>query len=377
MAKKKNKSKMSLSVKKSSKQKKGQQKQSQSVSVNVNLGKRGGGRSKPTNPTPKLPSPFPFNFPPGFNQNFPYSFNLPPPPIPQKQYSVFPEGETATALNLLSNVPVPLKVEGSPLKAKAKEPKPEAYKVINEPFKAPEEEYQLIEPQPPAPPPPFVEPAPELAVVGGEAQQFFPEEPPSPTASTISGFTAEPTGILSPSFYNVAGLGLSKVSQSLPLPPIGPSAQPLTSSGLTVYSQPSNFPPEYLFEEGGKPKKKGLAGFIEGAPEPVKEKKKAGAPRGPRKPKYEASVPAGQTQFAIPVKETSAFAIPAQLSAEGAYSLSAPLSQQPSAQFLGSEKTFSLAPPPPEKISGGLERQRRETALTPAEQTLLSNPLFA
>ena len=406
------------------------QSQKQNVNVNINLGekkkkrkprKRKTGKKEVKRQTQIIPAFNPppiINFPPGFNQQ--PAINLPPPPIAQKQYSVFPEGETATQLNLLSNVPVPLRVEGSPLKAKAKEPKPEAYKVINEPFKAPEEEYQLIEPQPSAAPPPFVEPAPELAVVGGEAQQFFPDqpegytalterykpaefpqEPPSPTASTISGFTADPTGILSPSFYNVAGLGLSKVSQSLPLPPIGLSAQPLTSSGLTAYTQPSNFPPEYLFEEGAaeKPKKKkGLASVVVGElPAPEPEKKKAGRPKGAsNKPKYETTVPAGQTQFAVPVKETLAFP------AESFYS--APLAEQPLAQFLGTEKPFStepekvsgglerrrretaltpaeqketaynLAPGPPEKISGRLER-RRETALTPAEQTLLSNPL--
>lgn len=395
------------------------QSQKQNVNVNINLGekkkkrkprkrKTGKKEVKQTRIIPAYNPPPIINFPPAFNQ--PPAINLPPPPIPQKQYSVFPEAETATQLGLLSNVAVPLKVEGSPVKAKTKEPKLEQYKIINEPFKASEEEYQLIERPEPASPPPFLEPAPALETIGGEAQPFsaediegykaltesyksaefpkpaneplFPEEPPSPTASTISslsGINPEPTGILSPSFYNVAGLGLSKVSQSLPLPPIGLSVQPLTSSGLTSYSQPSNFPPDYFFNEGAtqKPKKKGLAGFIEGVPEPVKgQKKKAGRPKGAsNKPKYEATVPAGQTQFAIPVKETFVETIPAQLTAEGAYSLSAPLSQQPSAVFLGgpSEKTFTLAPPPA-KISGGLERRRGGVGITPAEETFLSNP---
>jgi hypothetical protein len=335
------------------------QSQKQNVNVNINLGEKKKKRKPRKRKTGKqltkrregaqpLFNPPPIiNFPPAFNQQ--PAINLPPPPIPQKQYSVFPESETATQLGLLSTVPVPLKVEGLPLKAKAKEPKPEAYKVINEPFKAPEEEYQLIEPQPPAPPPAFTEPAPELAVVGGEAQQFspeeiagyksltsaykqadipfnqppaneplYPEEPPSPTASTISslsGINPEPTGILSPSFYNVAGLGLSKVSQSLPLPPIGLSAQPLTSSGLTAYSQPSNFPPEYLFEEGvtQKPvkirkgqkvkeeerlKKETITGLLTGeAPVIVEQKKK----RAPKKQKEAFNPQQSALSFPQPV----------------------------------------------------------------------------
>ena len=349
--------------------------------------KRREGQQPLFNPPPII------NFPPAFNQ--PPVINLPPPPIPQKQYSVFPEAETSTQLGLLPNVPVPLRVEGSPLKEKEKERKlvPETYTVINEPFKAasfsvaegggtpsPEEEYQLIE----KPAAPFVAEEPLFLPVEGEqfkppegallTEPFkpaqFPIEPPSPTASTISSLS-EPVlgGELNPSFYNVAGLGLSKVSQSLPLPPIGLSTQPLTSSGLTTYSPPTNFPPEYLFEEGAaeKPKKKkGLASIVVGElPPPAPAKKKAGRPKGAsNKPKYETTVPEGQTQFAVPVKETLAFP------AESFYS--APLAEQPLAQFLGTEKTFSTEP---EKISGGLERRRRETALTPAEQTLLSNPL--
>lgn len=408
------------------------QSQRQNVNVNINLGekkKKGkpkkrktGKRREGAKPLiiPAFNPPPIINYPPAFQQqNQPNNWFNPPPPIPQKQYSVFPEAETATTLNLLSNVPVPLKVEGSPLKEKAKEVRlvPEQYTVINEPFKPPEkEEYTLI--QPAEAPPTFEAEQPALFPVGEKplsaeenalkyilefgtppvqpfkqppaTETLLPEEPPSPTASTISSLSGlpegyslplenQPLGEIAPSLKDV--FGLSKVSQSLPLPPIGPSAQPLTSSGLTTYTQPSNFPPEYVFEEGATApakKKKGLAVFIEGAPEPVKEeKKKRGAPKGPRQPKYDASVPAGQAQFAVPVKETEAFPIPAQFTAEGAYSLSAPLSQQPSAVFLGgSEKTFSTEPPP-EKVSG-LQRQRRvierATAITPAEQNILLNP---
>ena len=298
------------------------QSQKQNVNVNINLGekkKKRKPRKRKTvmkrreGPQPLFNPPSIINFPPGFNQQ--PAINLPPPPIPQKQYSVFPEGETATQLNLLSNVPVPLKVEGSLLKAKAKEPKPEAYKVINEPFKAPEEEYQLIERPELAPAAPFIAEEPLFLPVEGEqfkspegallTEPFkpaeFPQEPPSPTASTISslseglpeGFTfpLQPLqlGEIAPSLKDV--FGLSKVSQSLPLPPIGLSTQPLTSSGLTTYSQPTNFPapfsvaegggtpsPEYLFEEGAaeKPKKKkGLASVVVGElPPPAEQKKK-------------------------------------------------------------------------------------------------------
>jgi hypothetical protein len=342
------------------------QSQKQNVNVNINLGEKKRKRKprkrktvmkRREGPQPLFNPPSIINFPPAFNQ--PPAINLPPPPIPQKQYSVFPEGETATQLGLLSTVPVPLTFEGTTLKEKAKEPKPEAYKVINEPFKAPEEEYQLIDQ--PLPPPPFVEPAPELA----------PAEPPSPsTLSTISEGenirnalrfveeTGQPFTFPSPKQYsslstpssdvggrqieefvkkyNVPPPALSTISQSLPLPEIPKRTQ----KGLSAF-----FP------------------ILEGTAPPEPEKKKAGRPKGStNKPKYEALVPEGQVQFAVPVKETVG------------QSVIEPYAEPP-AIFLGgsTEKTFSLAPP--EKISGGLEKQRRETALTPAEQTLLSNPL--
>jgi hypothetical protein len=141
MVKRKEKKSKSKSQKQTQSQKKGSQKQSQSVSVNVNLGKRGG-RSK-TTPTPKIPPPFPFNFPPFFNpynQN-PNTFLNPPPPIPQKQYAVFPETETAPLTNILSTVPVTLKLqttEPEPNLAKAtaktSEVQPFAPEVAEEPI---------------------------------------------------------------------------------------------------------------------------------------------------------------------------------------------------------------------------------------------------
>jgi hypothetical protein len=291
MAKKKGKSKMSLSVKKNSKQKKGQQKQSQSLSVNINLGKGKARQSKPQNP--KLPAPFPPNYPPFFNQNQPNNWFNPPPPISQKQYSVLPEAETASILNLLSNVPVPLTVEGNPLKEKAKEPN--LATVTNQP-------------------------APEFVA--------SPEENPfvAPTEENI------------PEFVTSLDEPIIEPTEEQP-PPLSEPEQPL-------------FIPEQ--------KQKSLTSFFpskEGTIEPPKEeKKKRGAPRGQRKPKYEASVPEGQSQFAIPIKQTFAEAIPAE-----AFTFSEPLAQQPFAVL--------QQKPIPEKATETLERRRAEAI--PSEEASL------
>jgi hypothetical protein len=402
------------------------QSQKQNVNVNINLGekkrkkkprkRKTGKKDIKRNETRIIPAYNPppiINFPPAFNQ--PPAINLPPPPIPQKQYSVFAEGETATQLGLLSTVPVPLTVEGTTLKEKAKEPKPEAYKVINEPFKAQEEEYQLIEQPLPPPPPPFVEPAPELAPVSGKAQTLTteerganalnfilgfdpnqPAEPPSPsTLSTISEGenirnalrfveeTGQPYTFPSPEQY---------ASLSTPSSPPGFVLNPEFPPALSTISQSLPLP------EIPKRTQKGLSAFfpiLEGTAPPEQEKKKAGRPKGStNKPKYEALVPAGQVQFAVPVKETVGQPIfesnvepPAIFlggSTEKTFSLEPPenisgrLEKRREAALrkqTGQQETaYNLAPGPPEKISGRLER-RRETALTPAEQTVLSNPL--
>lgn len=466
------------------------QSQKQNVNVNINLGekkkkrkprKRKTGKKEVKRQTQPLyafnPPPI-INFPPAFNQQ--PAVNLPPPPIPQKQYSVFPEGETATTLNLLSNVPVPLQVEGSPVKEllkPVKTTKKEKITVLSseefapageaQPFAPVEEENVFRASTEPAPPPSFAQPAPStFETVEGEpagkqselenaikfilefgeqpavipAQQptlrqqelianlgarfkkqklkeqkaeqkaekqrlkieqlipslergqlyapsqlyLEPEEPPSPTASTISSLSGGlQLGSINPSFKDV--FGLSKISQQTgALPPIikseqlGPSAQPLTSSGLTAYSQPPNFPPDYFFDEGAseKPKKKkGLASFLVGElppPAPAPAKKKAGRPKGSKnKPKYDPQ----QSALAFPQPVVTAEAIPVELTAQGAVSLSAPLSQQPTAQFLGgSEKTFSLAPSAPAKAGETLERRRGGVGITPKEDAFLALP---
>ena len=357
------------------------QSQKQNVNVNINLGekkKKRKPRKRKTvmkrreGPQPLFNPPPIINFPPGFNQ--PNNFLIPPQPIQQKQYSVFPEAETALNLGLLPNVSVPLSVEGSPLKEKEKERKlvSETYTVINEPFKAPEEEYQLIERPEIAPAAPFVAEEPLFLPVGGEQI--------NPAPFSEEGGTPSSAGAITDPFKPA-----QFPSANFPIEPYSPSTLSSSDAGgrqieefVQKYSLPSpvlsTISQSLPLPEIPKRTQKGLSAFfpiLEGTAPPPAEpaKKKAGRPKGSvNKPKYEALVPEGQVQFAVPVKETFATSIPT----EGTFSLSAPLAEQPLAQFLGTEKTFSTEP---EKISGGLERRRRETALTPAEQTLLSNPL--
>jgi len=370
------------------------QSQKQNVNVNINLGeKKKKGKPKRRKTGKKavkrqtqtiINPPSIINYPPFFNQNQPNNWFNPPPPIPQKQFAVFPEGETASQLGLLSNVPVPLRVEGNPLKEKEKEPILQPAP-INEPFTAPVEEN------------PFIAPAEEPIKFTAEEPLYIepPIEPPSPTASTISGLSEEPYGTIAPSFYNVEGLGLSKVSKKTgPLPPIGQSQQPLPSSGLTLAD---NFPStEYVFEEGGKPKqvkirkgqkvkeeerlkKETITGIITGEAPTIELQK----PKRKSKKTKEAFNP-NQSALGFSQPVVTAEAIPAELTAQGAFNLYAPLGEQPSAQL--QEKilfvqqpveTFTTQPAVEPTKAETLQRQRRvierATAITPAEQAFLAN----
>jgi len=113
--------------------------QTQIVNVRIgDLGKRKGKKGKKSKGERKVRKPLvsayipPFNpppivnFPPGFNSAQPNLFASVPPPPPQRQYAVRPESETTPLTGGDATVPVPLVVEGNPLKAKAKEPKLEA-----------------------------------------------------------------------------------------------------------------------------------------------------------------------------------------------------------------------------------------------------------
>jgi len=493
MVKRKEKKSKSKSQKQTQSQKKGSQKQSQSVSVNVNLGKRGG-RSK-TTPTPKIPPPFPFNFPPFFNpynQN-PNTFLNPPPPIPQKQYSVFPEAETSPLSGILSTVPTILKLqttepEPNLAKATAKTPEvqPFAPEVAEEPIftsgaeepeptffnepetttnigaeteaniepllsPAEEESYKQLTSQYRAAELPVqqtfnipslkelvekkvVLPAGSVKanvayspfqLYSAPEQSLLPEEPPSPTASTISSLSYESLlGAPSPSFFNVGGLKLPPLN----LPPrqqIKGAEKILNPSSARTYDKkerlPKNEPvyeePSFFFLEGQtgrtageysapltasslvptvaeakeeastqletKPKKKsggrnielqkasligqGFATGGENLPKPTAEPpKKARAPYGSKSGK--TGFNPTQTALAFPAPIAQANDIPSNVTGL----LGLPIAEQPNIQFLGgTQKTFLAEPTPPlAPISGGIQR-RRGAAIPPAEEDIL------
>jgi hypothetical protein len=268
------------------------QSQKQNVNVTVNLGekkKKGKpkkrktgkkGMKRQTQIIPAFNPPPIINYPPMFNQK-PNTFLNPPPPIPQKEYSVFPEAETAPLTNILSTVPTILKLqttepEPNLAKARAKapdlptsapeadtspfvttteEPEPTFYNAPEtttniggeaaatlEPVLAPAEDisiqnalqYILNLPELPVGLSPEEtqrkeeEAREKIAKLGARFKAkkaaALPVEPPSPSSSSISSIsylTEEPPllGVPSQSFYNVGGLGL--------LPPLnlGPRQQ--------------------------------------------------------------------------------------------------------------------------------------------------------
>jgi hypothetical protein len=372
MAKKKGKSKMSVSVKKSSKQKKGQQKQSQSLSVTVNLGKKGGGRqSKPQ--IPKIPS-FPPNYPPFFNQynQQPNNWFNPPPPIPQKQYAVFPESEKAPMVGLLSSVSVPLRVEGNPLKEK--EPNLAKVASIDENIlkPAPVEDNPFVAAQ-------FITSLDEPTISAEEEELSRLAEEERQREEELSRLAEEER-------QKRTTLNDLLAQQAKPQPKVrkGKSEQQKAEEARQQEEiiqmtkeekqQKAEEKKQRKAEEKAKPlKEKSLARFIESGAEslplPIETKKK-GAPVGPRKQTYETIPPKGYAQFPVPVKETLGISIPAELTAQGAFNLYAPLGEQPSAQ-LQPKIIFAAQPAaeePAKEKGETLQRQRRviERAEAPA-----------
>ena len=409
------------------------QSQKQNVKVIVNLGekkkkgkpkKRQTGKKVMKRETQIIPAFNPppiINYPPMFQQynQQPNKFLNPSPPIPQKQYSVFPEGETAPLSNILSTVPVELKLqtrEPEPNLAKATTKAPDlptsAPEVETSPFVTETEEPALeffnepsvttnIGGEVEANIEPLLSPAEEESYkqltsqyraaelpvglsVAGLSVTGLPEEPLSPSGSSISNITEEPifTGTPSPSFFNVAGLSL---------PPLKlPARQPLIGAE-EILNPPSLLPPapEFVFAEG----QTGRTGISEYS-EPLTAKRRTGtlADYGLAKPpkvaetKEEASSeleakpkkggrPKGSTNK--PKKGTAALSFPAAVAEAElipTYELGVPIAEQPNIEFLGgSQKTF-LAEQPPEKISNPLERRRGGAAVTPAEESLLAQP---
>jgi hypothetical protein len=78
--------------------------QSQTQSVVINLGGKKGRKSSSAPP----PNRFPMNFPAGFNPSNPNLWYAPPPPaLSNRQFAVFPEGETSRNLGVNATAPVP------------------------------------------------------------------------------------------------------------------------------------------------------------------------------------------------------------------------------------------------------------------------------
>jgi hypothetical protein len=389
---------------------------------------------------PSFNPPSIINYPPFFNQynQKPNTFLNPPPPLPQKQYATFPEAETAPLSGILSTVPTILKlqttepepnlakatvkesevqpfapeVETSPFTTEAEEPAPtffnepetttpigggvetnieplltpaeeESYKQLTSQYRAAElpiglspEETQRKE----------EEARGTIAKLGARFKAkkaaALPEEPPSPSGSSISNITEEPVflGAPSPSFFNVEGLKL---------PPLNLPPRQQIIGAEEILNPPSLAPPapEFLFTEGqtgrtgtteysapltAKKRTGTLADFGLGvAPAEAKEeapltleKKRGGRPKGStNKPKISEK----QTQFALPAKgAVIGEAIPT-------YELGLPIAEQPNIQFLGgTQKTFLAEPAPPlASISGGIERRRGAAAIPAAEEDIL------
>jgi hypothetical protein len=386
------------------------QSQKQNVNVTVNLAekkkkgkpkkrKTGKKRREGAQPLiiPAFNPPSIINYPPFFNQynQKPNTFLNPPPPIPQKEYSVFPEGETAATTGILPTVPVPLKFQTS-------EPEPNLVKKTLEevqPF-VPEVETSPFTSGGEEPVPDFYN-APETTTpIGGEAEALLspaedistqnalqyilnlPEEPPSPSGSSISGISyvsEEPplTGILSPTFKDVLPplklsprqqiIGAEEIlnpsSLLVPAPEFVFSEGLTGRSGTTQYSEPLTKRRTGTLADFGMGIAPPVAEAKEEAPSELEAKKKGGRPKGStNKPK----ISAGQTQFALPAKgAVIAENIPT-------YELGLPIAEQPNIQFLGgTQKTFLAEPPPLPAISGGIERKRGGAAIPAAEEDIL------
>ena len=449
------------------------QSQKQNVNVNINLGekkkkgkpkRRKTGKKAVKRQTQTIINPAPIiNYPPAFQYNQPNNWFNPPPPIPQKQYAVLPEEQTAPILGLLSNVPVPLRVEGNPLKEELKEPKLKVAPVDENLF-APSTNENLFTAPADVPYIPYVNEEPSYynlpspnesseSLVSEQEEDGYKtltekyksaklpvqsySEPsyntPSPTASSISSLSEPSYNPPSPTASSISSL--SEPSYNLPSP---------SASSISLFSEPSYSPPspsastistlsdepskviktlsdllaqqakpqpkvrkgkseqqkaeearqqEEIFqmrteekqqkayekkqkaaEEKAKPLiKQSLARFIESGGESLplpKETKKKGAPLGPRPQTYETIPPAGYAQMAVPIKAL-AEPIPAELTSQGAFTLSAPLAQQPSAElqpkitFLAATRQPAAEEPAKEKDplqkerKGDVKKERR------------------
>lgn len=272
MVKRKEKKVKSKSQKQS--QKKGSQKQSQSVSVNVNLGKRGG-RSK-TTPITKISPPFPFNFPPFFNpyNQQPNNFLIPPPPIPQKQYATFPEGETAAALGILPTVPIPLKFQTT---LKEAEPEPNLAKAKKT------EEVQLFAPKVDEEPvftsgiveeeqPPFFNEPPTTTPMEGEAEAnveplLTPAEEESYKQLTSQYRAAE---LPVEQTYNIPSL--KELAEKKAILPVGSLKENVAYSPFQLYPAPEQLPEkkiELLPVEPPSPSGSSISGITYVSEEPL------------------------------------------------------------------------------------------------------------
>ncbi len=333
------------------KKKKTEIKQKQKQTVNITIGdrvvkrRRGRPRKARPAPSPAIGGGFTpiINYPPNYVnpsvlqplQKPQGNLLVPKPPPVQEDVKAIAEGATASALGASTN-PVKLQLE-----------KPELLNLIPsaERLTTKAEEVRLARLQK------FqglksTEAKPTFASTADNAlggldqnlgQAVEPEynaseifEPPSPAASTLSGYSLQP-GDLS-AYRKEFVPKYSKLSQELPLPPIAP----LPSSGLS-----SSTYPEFGFQEGE-------AGFVfkEGGAEPSEKKKKKKLVVVTDLPPY---VPATQEQ------------------------LFPRLADEPPPVSRGPGRPRKIREGDPGFSGPSLERQRN-VGITPKEETFLSSP---
>jgi hypothetical protein len=306
------------------------QSQKQNVNVNINLGEKKKKKKKrkvgkkqvkrtETQPlifqTPKQP------------------FNLINAPLPQKQSFVYPEGETASQLGLSSNVSVPFRpnVFREPIRNPTLADEPT---IKTKPTKAPKE------------------------------YSFFSDEPKRTEAENaldyILQFGTSPPTQTPLSDEEIAAIIEAEQKAT-------ESEQKASEPAAT--EQPKKIRGGQKVKEEERLKKETITGITTGIAPVIEQPKKQKKPKKPKEAEYDPL----QYPITFPQKVVTAEAIPTELTAEGAYSLTAPLAQQPSAElqqkivFAGLPTSAEEAEPKKETI----QRQRRviERA-TPAQSTV-------
>jgi hypothetical protein len=305
------------------------QSQKQNVNVNINLGEKKKKKKKrkvaKKNTKRTETQPLMFQTP-----NQPLNWiNY---PLPQKQSFVYPEGETASQLGLLSNFRVPFKpnVLREPVRNPTLADEPT---IKSKPTKAPKE-YSLFSDEP-------------KRTEEENALDFilqFGTSPPTQTPLSDEEIAA-----------------IIEAEQKAT-----ESEQKASEPAAT--EQPKKIRGGQKVKEEERLKKETITGITTGIAPVIEQPKKQKKQKKPKEAEYDPL----QYPITFPQKVVTAEAIPTELTAEGAYSLTAPLAQQPSAE-LQQKIVFAGLPTPAEEEpkKETIQRQRRviERA-TPAQSTV-------